>query len=234
MNRLIRDFLRLYLKSALDVAPLVVVILFFQLAVIREPFAEPLKLLAGFFLLVTGLFFFMRGFHTALFPLGQSMTFQFAEKGNVWWLLAFCGLVGYSATIAEPALISLAAKAQEVSGGRYDAFWLRNSAAIGVAGGVVIGVLRIALGHPIQRYYIAGYTAVALITMIAPEGIIGVAFDFGGAALSTFSVPLLSAMGMGLASTIGGRNPMLDGFGIIGFAGMTPMIAIMAYGILVS
>lgn len=226
--------MRLYWKSALDVAPLAAVILLFQLVVVREPFAEPLKLLAGFFLLITGLFLFMRGFITGLFPLGQSMTFQFAEKGNIWWLLAFCGLIAYSATIAEPTLISLAAKAQEMSGGKYDAFWLRNASAIGVAVGVVIGVLRITLGHPIQNYYIAGYAAVALITMFAPEGIIGIAFDFGGAALSTFSVPLLSAMGMGLATTIGGRHPMLDGFGIIGFAGMTPMIAIMAYGIIVS
>jgi hypothetical protein len=234
MNWFIRDFLRLYFKSAMDVAPLVVVILFFQMVVIREPFAEPWKLLAGFSLLVTGLFFFMRGFHAALFPLGQSMTFQFAVKGNIWLLLAFCGLVAYSATIAEPTLISLAAKAEEISGGRYDAFWLRNASAIGVTVGVVIGVLRIALGHSIQNYYIAGYTAVTVVTMLAPEGIIGIAFDFGGAALSTFSVPLLSAIGMGLATTIGGRNPMLDGFGIIGFAGMTPMIAIMAYGVIVS
>lgn len=234
MNRFIRDFLRLYLKSALDVAPLVAVILFFQMVIIREPFAEPLKLLAGFFLLVSGLFLFMRGFHTGLFPLGQSMTFHFAEKGNIWWLLAFCGLIGYSATIAEPTLISLAAKAEEISGGRYDAFWLRNASAIGVMAGVVIGVLRIALGHSIQNYYIAGYAVVAATTMFAPAGIIGIAFDFGGAALSTVSVPLLTAMGMGLATTIGGRNPILDGFGIIGFAGMTPMIAIMIYGIIVS
>lgn len=234
MNRLIRDFLRLYWKSALDVVPLAVVILLFQLVVIREPFTEPLKLLTSFFLLVTGLFLFMRGFNTGLFPLGQSMTFRFAEKGNIWWLLSFCGLIGYSATIAEPTLISLAARAQEVSGGKYGAFWLRNASAIGVMAGVVIGVLRIALGHSIQLYYIAGYTAVAIMAMFAPEDIIGIAFDFGGAALSTVSVPLLSAMGMGLATTIGGRHPMLDGFGIIGFAGMAPMIAIMAYGIIVS
>jgi hypothetical protein len=234
MNRLVRDFLRLYWKSALDVAPLAAVILLFQIVVVREPFAEPVKLLAGFFLLVTGLFLFMRGFNTGLFPLGQSMTFQFAEKGNIWWLLAFCGLIAYSATIAEPTLISLAAKAEQLSGGRYDAFWLRNASAIGVMAGVVIGVLRITLGHPIQNYYIAGYTVVTIVTMFAPEGIIGIAFDFGGAALSTVSVPLLSAMGMGLASTIGGRHPMLDGFGIIGFAGMTPMIAIMIYGVIVS
>ena len=234
MNRFIRDFLRLYWKSALDVAPLAVVILLFQLVIVREPFAEPVKLLTGIFMLVTGLFLFMRGFNTGLFPLGQSMTFQFAEKGNIWWLLSFCGLIGYSATIAEPTLISLAAKAQEVSGGKYDAFWLRNASAIGVMAGVVLGVLRIALGHPIQNYYIAGYMTVSIMTMLAPEGIIGIAFDFGGAALSTVSVPLLSAMGMGLATTIGGRSPMLDGFGIIGFAGMTPMIAIMMYGIIVS
>ena len=234
MNRLIRDLLRLYFKSAMDVAPLAAVILFFQMAVIREPFAEPLKLLTGFFLLVSGLFLFMRGFHTGLFPLGQAMTFHFAEKGNVWWLLAFCGLIGYSATIAEPTLILLAVKAHEISGGRYDPFWLRNAAAIGVMAGVVIGVLRIALGHSIQNYYIAGYAVVTLITMFAPVGIIGIAFDFGGAALSTVSVPLLAAMGMGLATTIGGRNPMLDGFGLIGFAAMAPIIAVMIYGIIVS
>ena len=234
MNRLIRDFLRLYFKSALDVAPLVAAILFFQFVVIREPFAEPLKLLTGFFLLVTGIFLFMRGFHTALFPLGQSMTFHFAEKGNIWLLLAFCGLIGYTSSMAEPTLILLSSRAQELSGGKYSAFWLRNSAAIGVMAGVVIGVLRIILGHSIQRYYIAGYVVVTIVTIAAPVAIIGIAYDFGGAALSLVSVPLLTAMGMGLATTIGGRNPVLDGFGLIGFSAMTPMIGIMIYGIIVS
>jgi len=234
MNRFIRDFLRLYFKSAKDVAPLVAVILFFQLAVIREPFAEPLKLLAGFFLLVTGIFFFMRGFHTALFPLGQSMTFQFAEKGNIWLLLAFCGLIGYTSSMAEPTLILLSSKAQELSGGKYSAFWLRNCAAVGVMAGVVIGVLRIVLGHSIQNYYIAGYMIGIIVTIVAPKPVIGVAYDVGGASLSTVSVPLLAAMAMGLSSTIGGRNPVLDGFGLIGFAGMAPMTVIMIYGIIVS
>lgn len=234
MNRLVRDFLRLYLKSAVDVAPLAVIIVFFQLVVIREPFDEPLKVGAGFFLMITGLFLFMRGCDTTLFPLGQTMTFHFAEKGDIRWLLAFCGLVGYSATIAEPALIPLAEKAEEFSGGRYSALWLRNAAAVGVMAGTLMGVLRIIFNHSTQFYFMAGYSAVTIMSALAPEEIVGVAFDFGGAALSTVSVPLLAAMGMGLATTIKGRNPVMDGFGVIGLAGMAPMTAIMLYGFIVS
>lgn len=234
MNRLIRDFLRLYWKSALDVAPLVAVIIFFQFVVIREPFAEPLKLLTSFFLLVSGLFLFMRGFHTGLFPLGQAMTFHFAERGNIWLLIAFCGLIGYTSSMAEPTLILITSSAQELSGGKYSALWLRNSAAVGVMIGVIIGVLRIVLGHSIQNYYIAGYIIGIIVTIAAPKAIVAIAYDVGGASLSTISVPLLAAMAMGLSSTIGGRNPVLDGFGLIGFAGMTPMTVIMIYGIIVS
>lgn len=217
----------------LDVAPLVGVILFFQVAVIGKPFENPLELLAGFTLVVLGLFVFMRGLDMGLFPLGESMAFSFAVKGNLWLLMAFAGIVGYSTTIAEPALIAIAAKAGEITDGRIDPFMLRNVVAAGVAVGIMVGVLRIVLGHPIHYYFVAGYALVMVVTTFSPSAIIGVAYDSGGVTTSTVTVPLVTALGVGLARSIGGRNPLMDGFGLIAFASLTPMLTVMAYGLMV-
>ncbi len=228
-----KNFFYLFYKSFLDVAPLVIVILFFQLAVIQEPFINPYKLALGMFLLIFGLFLFMLGLDTGLFPLGESMAFSFAAKGNIWLLLIFAAAIGYSTTIAEPVLIAIAQKAETMTESRITAFALRNTVAIGVALGIVIGVMRILLNHPIHYYFIGGYIAVMTITIFAPREIIGIAYDAGGITTSTVTVPLVTALGIGLASSIGGRNPLIDGFGLIAFASLLPIITVMGYGLII-
>ncbi len=228
-----KNFLYLFYKSFLDVVPLVGVILFFQLAVIQESFANPYKLALGTFLLVFGLFLFMLGLDTGLFPLGESMAFSFAAKGNIWLLLIFAASVGYSTTIAEPVLIAIAQKAEIMTDGKITAFALRNIVAMGVAVGIIVGVMRILLNHPIHYYFMGGYITVMSITMFAPKEIIGIAYDAGGITTSTVTVPLVTALGIGLANSIGGRNPLIDGFGLIAFASLTPIITVMAYGLII-
>ena len=227
------NFLSLLSKSLLDVTPLVAVILFFQLFVFREFFVHPASFLLGLFLVVFGLFLFMRGLEAGLFPLGESMAFSFAAKGNIWWLLAFTVTIGYSTTIAEPALIAIAEKAEEITSGEITSFALRNTVALGVAAGLAAGVMRIIFGHSIHYYFIAGYLIVMVITVFAPREIIGIAYDSGGVTTSTVTVPLVAALGIGLSNSIGGRNPLIDGFGLIAFASLTPMMTVMGYGILV-
>lgn len=228
-----KNFLFLLFRSFTDVAPLIGVIFFFQLVVIGEPFPNTPKLISGLALVIFGLFLFMRGLEVGLFPLGESMAFSFAAKGNIWLLLFFAAAIGYTTTIAEPALIAIAGKAEAITDGRITAFALRNVVAIGVALGLVVGVMRIILGHPIHYYIISGYIIVMIITVFAPEEIIGLAYDSGGVTTSTVTVPLVTALGIGLASSISGRNPMVDGFGLIAFASLTPMITVMGYGLLI-
>ncbi len=228
-----RNFLFLLFRSFTDVAPLIGVIFFFQLVVIGEPFPDTPKLIGGLALMIFGLFLFMRGLEVGLFPLGESMAHSFAAKGNIWLLLFFAAAIGYTTTIAEPALIAIAGKAETITDGRITAFALRNVVAIGVALGLVVGVMRIILGHPIHYYIISGYILVMIITVFAPEEIIGLAYDSGGVTTSTVTVPLVTALGIGLATSISGRNPMIDGFGLIAFASLTPMITVMGYGLLI-
>ncbi|MBI4666294.1 MAG: DUF1538 domain-containing protein [Nitrospinae bacterium] len=231
--RTARKLLYLFYKSVLDVLPLIGAVLFFQLFVLGEPLSGQGPMLSGLGLMAVGLLLFNIGLKTSIFPLGQSMAYLFAERGNIWWFLAFAGIIGYTTAIAEPTLISLAGKTQELSDGRYTAFTLRNVAALGVALGVMAGVLRILLGHPIHYYYLGGYSLAALLTALAPESIVGVAYDFAGAAISTVSVPFLVAVGVGLANSIGGRNPAMDGFGLVGFASLAPIITIILYGMII-
>lgn len=226
-------FFSLIYKSFIDVAPLTGVIVFFQLFVIGEPFPNALVLIAGLFLVVFGLFLFMRGLEVGVFPLGESMAYSFAAKGNIWILLLFAAAIGYTTTIAEPALMVIADKAELITGGKISSFSLRNVVAIGVAVGISIGTVRIILGHPIHFYIIPGYLLVMLITLFAPNEIIGLAYDSGGVTTSTVTVPLVTALGVGLASSISGRNPLVDGFGLIAFAALTPMITVMGYGLIV-
>ncbi|VAX23116.1 hypothetical protein MNBD_NITROSPINAE02-908 [hydrothermal vent metagenome] len=228
-----KNFFYLFFKSFKDVVPLITLFLFFQLVVLDEPFPNPGRLAVGVFLVVFGLFLFMRGLEAGLFPLGESMAHSFAARGNIWWLLFFAAAIGYSATIAEPSLMAIAIKAESITNGSITSFSLRNAVAIGVALGIALGAFRIILGHPIHYYFIGGYIIVSIITIFAPKEIIGLAYDSGGVTTSSITVPLVTALGIGLARSIDGRNPLMDGFGLIAFASLAPIITVMGYGLIV-
>lgn len=234
-------FLGYFFSSARDLASIIAVIAFFQLVVLQQPIPNLGEIIGGVLLVILGLTFFIRGLEMGLFPIGESMAYAFARKGSVFWLLFFAFSLGFGTTVAEPALIAVAQEAAEVAaiGGvieqtqtamnRY-AVGLRYTVAISVGFAILIGVLRILKGWPIHYLIISGYVGVVLMTIIAPAEIIGIAYDSGGVTTSTITVPLVTALGVGLASSIKGRNPMVDGFGLIAFASLTPMIFVMAYG----
>lgn len=195
-------------------------------------------------MLVIGLTLFIKGLNMGLFPIGESMAYAFARKGSLFWLLAFSFSLGFGTTVAEPALIAVANEAANVAaeGGMIDitekakdayAFGLRYTVAFSVGLALVIGVIRILKGWPIHYLIIGGYIGVVIMTFFAPKEIIGIAYDSGGVTTSTITVPLVAALGVGLASSIKGRNPMIDGFGLIAFASLTPMIFVMGYGMLI-
>jgi len=198
----------------------------------------------GGLLVVIGLSLFVQGLETGLFPIGETLADSLARKGSVIWLLLFSFALGFATTVAEPSLIAVAAKSAQIAaaGGLIDpteasqhtyAFGLRMSVAFSVGLAIVIGVFRIIKGYPIQYLIIAGYFLVMLMTVFAPREIIGIAYDAGGVTTSTVTVPLVTALGVGLATVIRGRNPLVDGFGLIAFASLLPMVFVMAYGILV-
>lgn len=227
-----------------DLLPIIVVIAFFQLLILRQPIPQFGKIIEGLILVIVGLSLFIKGLETALFPIGEDMAHAFARRGSLFWLLVFAFLLGFGTTIAEPALITvadkaalLAAKAGEVvnteEGRKSYAYGLRITVAFSVGFAIVIGVLRILRGWPIHYLIIGGYLGVVIMTGFAPEAIIGIAYDSGGVTTSTITVPLVTALGIGLASSIKGRNPMVDGFGLIAFASLTPMIFVMVYGMIV-
>ncbi|MFA0087251.1 hypothetical protein BCU70_21895 [Vibrio sp. 10N.286.49.C2] len=232
-------------NSLKDLLPIVLVVLFFQLVVLQEPLPNVLSILFGLLLVVLGLTFFVFGLEMGLFPIGESMAQAFARKGSVFWLVAFAFCLGFGTTIAEPALTAVSAEAAEVAaeGGMIAmteeamqdyANGLRLSVAFSVGLAIVLGVIRILKGWPIHWLIIGGYVGVVVLTWFAPEYIIGVAYDSGGVTTSTITVPLVTALGVGLASTIKGRNPMLDGFGLIAFASLLPMMFVMVYGMVLS
>ncbi|EDK26402.1 DUF1538 domain-containing protein [Vibrio chagasii] len=236
---------RTMLGSLRDLLPIVAVIAFFQLAVLQEPLPHLLSILAGLVLVVFGLTFFIFGLEMGLFPIGESMAQAFARKGSVFWLLIFAFCLGFGTTIAEPALTAVAAEAAEVAaeGGVIPnsndemeeyADGLRFTVALSVGIAILLGVLRILKGWPIQYMIIGGYIGVVVLTAFAPENIIGIAYDSGGVTTSTITVPLVTALGVGLASAIKGRNPMIDGFGLIAFASLLPMMFVMVYGMVVT
>ncbi|MEZ8612142.1 DUF1538 family protein [Vibrio sp. 10N.222.51.C8] len=236
---------RSMLGSLRDLLPIVAVIAFFQLAVLQEPLPHLLSILTGLVLVVFGLTFFIFGLEMGLFPIGESMAQAFARKGSVFWLLIFAFCLGFGTTIAEPALTAVAAEAAEVAaeGGvipnKLDemeqyANGLRFTVALSVGIAILLGVLRILKGWPIQYMIIGGYIGVVVLTAFAPESIIGIAYDSGGVTTSTITVPLVTALGVGLASAIKGRNPMIDGFGLIAFASLLPMMFVMVYGMVVT
>ncbi|MCY3768455.1 MAG: DUF1538 domain-containing protein [Gammaproteobacteria bacterium] len=226
-----------------DLLPILVVVTFFQLVVLGQPFSDLLGLLTGTVLVLLGLTFFLYGLEISLFPLGDNMAYAFARKGSVFWLLAFGFALGFGTTIAEPALIAVSDEAAKVMANgkiipdtgpsrQQYADGLRVTVAFSVGAAIVTGVYRIVRGWPIHIMIMIGYLLVVIMTILAPREIIGIAYDSGGVTTSTITVPLVTALGVGLASSIRGRNPMVDGFGLIAFASLFPMIFVMGYGML--
>ena len=237
------SFLRSMLGSLRDLAPIVVVIAFFEIVVLQQHPPNLLGILIGLFAIVLGLTFFIRGLEMGLFPLGESMAYDFARKGSLVWLLSFAFALGFGTTVAEPALIAVAdeAAAAAADGGVIAqdeeamadyALGLRLTVALSVGLAILLGVIRILKGWPLHFIIMGGYVLVVIMTALAPREIIGIAYDSGGVTTSTITVPLVTALGIGLASSIKGRNPLLDGFGLIAFASLSPMILVMAYGML--
>lgn len=226
-------FLQLLKESFRDLLPIILVIMFFQLAIIQSVPPNWLSTAIGLAIVGVGLAVFLLGLEVGIFPVGEGLASEFAHKGSTFWILIFGFMIGFGTTIAEPALIVIADKAASISSGRIDATVLRTVVAFSVGFAIVLGVWRIIKGHPIQYYIIAGYILVVSATAFAPKEIVGLAYDLGGVTTSTVTVPLVAALGIGLASTIKGRNPVLDGFGLIAFASLTPMIFVQFYGIAV-
>ena len=232
------------LGSVRDLLPIVLVIIFFQFFVLQQPLPNIGQILLGVLFVVLGLTFFIHGLEQGLFPIGESMATAFARKGSLFWLIVFAFALGFGTTVAEPALIAVAAEAANVAANgemieataaakKQYANGLRYTVAFSVGLAIVVGVIRILKGWPVQWIIIGGYVVVVIMTMFAPKEIIGIAYDSGGVTTSTITVPLVTALGVGLASSIRGRNPMIDGFGLIAFASLTPMIFVMAYGMII-
>ena len=226
-------FLRLLKESFRDLIPIVLVILFFQLAIIQAIPGNWVPTTIGMIIVGVGLAIFLQGLEIGIFPVGEGLARDFSKSGSTMWILIFGFMVGFGTTIAEPALAVIADKAASISSGRIDASMLRYVVAGSVGFAILLGVHRIIKGYPIHYYIIAGYVAVVSVTFFAPPEIIGLAYDLGGVTTSTVTVPLVAAIGIGLASTIKGRNPIIDGFGLIAFASLTPMIFVQVYGIYV-
>ncbi len=244
MTKVLRLLWRRIFDSLRDLAPIVAVIAFFQIAVLQQPFPNLAEVVVGLLCVVAGLTLFVQGLESGLFPLGEAIAKGFAHKGSVVALLAFAFCLGLGTTVAEPALIAVAGEAAKVAAeagaiANSDAartayaFHLRMVVAVSVGAAIVLGVLRILKGWPIHHLIIGGYVLVTAMTIFAPNEIIGVAYDSGGVTTSTITVPLVTALGVGLATAIKGRNPMIDGFGLIAFASLTPMIFVLAYGMVV-
>ena len=231
------------LLTARDVVPIAIILFGFQLGVLKRPIPNWRKVALGFVYVIIGLTFFLVGLELALFPIGESMANQLttaaflhpdgAPTPFIWqdyiWVYIFAAAIGFSTTIAEPSLIAVAIKANEVSGGTIGIQGLRISVAIGVAFGIALGCFRIVVGDPIHYYIMGGYIIVVIQTFYAPKMIIPLAYDSGGVTTSTVTVPLVAALGLGLATNVEGRNPLIDGFGLIAFASLFPIISVMAY-----
>ena len=243
MIELILSFWNTLLATMRDVMPIAAILIGFQLLIIRKPLHKPKQLFAGFFYVLLGIALFLEGLEMALFPLGELMAKQLTDpefikvdisSGSVpWqaytWVYIFAACIGFATTLAEPSLIAVAIKAQEISGGAIRALSLRLAVSLGVAFGITLGVFRIVTGTDLYVYIVTGYVIVIIQTMFSPKKIIGLAYDSGGVTTSTVTVPLVTALGLGLASTVPGRNPLLDGFGLIAFASLFPIIAVLGY-----
>jgi hypothetical protein len=236
-------FIKQLFMSFLDLAPILAVVLVFQIFIIRQPVPDVVNLITGTVFVVLGLTLFIQGLEQSLFPLGETMAYAFARKGSLFWLLTFAFCLGFGTTVAEPALIAVAEEAANIAGKAHFieqtneakagyALGLRITVALSVGFAILIGVLRILRGWPLYYLIIGGYCGVMIMTPFAPAEIIGIAYDSGGVTTSTITVPLVTALGVGLANVIKGRNPMTDGFGLIAFASLTPMVFVMVYGII--
>jgi len=240
---LLPRLLKPLLVSGRDLTPIVVVVAVFQLLVLRQPLPDLAGLLGGLLMVLLGLTLFTKGLELGLFPIGEALAHALARRGSLGLLLVFAFALGFGTTVAEPALIAVADEAARVAAqggviqdslqGRQDyALGLRYTVALSVGAALVLGVIRILKGWPVQWLIIGGYVGVVLMTAIAPPEIIGIAYDSGGVTTSTITVPLVAALGVGLAGSIAGRSPLVDGFGLIAFASLTPMIFVLAYGAL--
>ena len=243
---LIRDSLVFVLNSAKDVAPIVIFLFAFQLFVIRERIPNFWQIVVGFVFVTIGLGLFLVGLEKTLFPLGRLMAQQLTNpdflhevSGRVgaallWhdfhWVYLFAAAIGFSTTLAEPALMAVSIKANEVSAGAVGVWGLRVAVALGVGFGVALGCYRIITGLPLEYFIAAGYLVVIVQTTVAPKMIVPLAYDSGGVTTSTVTVPLITALGLGLAEAVPGRSPLLDGFGLVAFASLFPIISVLAYG----
>jgi len=221
------------LKMVRDVLPIIVVILFFQFAVIRKRVPHPGQVLFGFVLVIVGLYAFVVGLKLGLFPIGESMAEQLIANDRTVFIYLFAFAIGFATTMAEPALIAIGEQAQKAAKGRIDGNTIRLVVAFGVALGILIGVHRIIAGDSIHLYIIGGYALVIALTALAPRYIVPLAFDLGGVTTSEVTVPLITALGIGLATGIEGRSVMIDGFGLIAFASIFPIVSVMLYAIIV-
>ena len=237
----IRTLWRHVSESVRDLAPIVIVIGFFQVFILKQPIEGGWEIASGALLVLIGLTMFIYGLELALFPIGESLAFGLAKKGSVFWLLIFAFLLGFGTTIAEPALTAVANEASRIAAGAGAiadtdearagyVIGLRVTVALSVGSAIIIGVLRIIFGWSLPLMIISGYILVIVMTTVAPAEIVGIAYDSGGVTTSTITVPLVTALGVGLATSLSDRNPMTDGFGLIAFASLTPMIFVMAYG----
>ncbi|MDX1593062.1 MAG: DUF1538 domain-containing protein [Gammaproteobacteria bacterium] len=225
-----------------DVLPIAGILFGFQLLVLRERIPNLGRVLLGFLYVLVGLALFLVGLQEALFPLGKVMAAQLTDPAFIlgevdrvlgwddyYWVYLFAAATGFATTIAEPSLIAVAMKARQVSGGAITIWGLRVAVAIGVAIGIALGAFRIVTGTPLHYYIVAGYVMVIVQTVFAPRMIVALAYDSGGVTTSTVTVPLVTALGLGLAGTVPGRSPLLDGFGLIAFASLFPIMSVMAY-----
>lgn len=238
------DLFSLFLSTLLDVLPIAVIIFGFQFLVIRKRVANLKKVLIGMFYVLLGITFFLQGLEQALFPVGRMMAEQLTDPAFIdsvrlstgalqwsdyYWVYLFAFAIGASTTIAEPALIAVAIKANEVSAGTVSVWGLRIAVALGMSIGISLGSYRIVIGAPIHYFIISGYVIVVIQTFFAPKSIVPLAYDSGGVTTSTVTVPLVAALGLGLAETVPGRSALIDGFGLIAFACLFPIISVMGY-----
>lgn len=241
------DFLTVLFYTMRDVLPITLLIMFFQLVVLKQPIPHLKKVILGGIYVVLGLALFLMGLEKALFPVGKIMAAQLsdpafvglAENGMVdwqsyYWIYIFAAMIGFSTTIAEPSLIAVAIKADEVSAGTINQWGLRITVAIGVAFALALGSFRIVTGTPLYVYILVGYIIVIVQTFFAPKTLIALAYDSGGVTTSTVTVPIVAALGLGLSNAVPGRNPAIDGFGLIAFASLFPIIAVLGYAQFIS
>ena len=243
MTELGLHFFHVFMGTLMDIVPIAGILFGFQFLVLKRPLKNPREVAVGFVLVLVGLVLFLEGLDLALFPLGELMANQLTSPAmlgigaagveigwhHYFWVYLFAASIGFSTTIAEPSLIAVAIKANQVSAGAISQWGLRIAVAIGVAVGIALGSYRIISGTPLQWYIMSGYLVVILQTLFAPRSIIALAYDSGGVTTSTVTVPLVAALGLGLSSNIPGRNPLVDGFGLIAFASLFPIMSVMAY-----